>query len=94
MPVVAAVFGLAAAVWGMIVARRGSLLAGCGLVLIVGYVLGHDFWNVRIGPLPVTFDRLLLIGLLAAFVVRWRFGYFSFRSMTATDWVLVVFLAY
>jgi O-antigen ligase len=93
MPVVAAVFGLAAAVWGVIVARRGSLLAGCGLVLIVGYVLGHDFWNVRVGPLPVTFDRLLLIGLFAAFVVRWRFGYFSFRSMTGTDWVLVVLLA-
>src|SRR6478735_2742782 len=54
MPVVAAVFALAAATWGAICARRGSLLVAVGLLLAVGYALGHEFWNARLGPFPVT----------------------------------------
>ena len=45
MPIVAAVFALAAAIWGAIFARRASLLVGCGLLVIVGYALGHEFWK-------------------------------------------------
>jgi exopolysaccharide biosynthesis WecB/TagA/CpsF family protein len=92
MPIVAAALALAALVWGAIIARRGSLLVGCGLLLVVSYALGHEFWHARIGPLPITFDRALLIGLLAAFAMHWRFGSLSLRSMTGSDWALVVIL--
>ena len=92
MPVVAVIFAFAAIAWGAIVARRGSLLAGCGLLVVVSYALGHEFWNVRIGPLPLTLDRALLLGLLAAFAVQWRLGRFSLRSMTGSDWLLAALL--
>ena len=92
MPVVAAIFAIAAIVWGAIVARRGSLLVGCGLLVVVGYALGHEFWNVRIGPLPITLDRALLLGLLAAFAIQWRLGEFSLRSMTGSDCLLAALL--
>jgi exopolysaccharide biosynthesis WecB/TagA/CpsF family protein len=92
MPVVAAVFALAAAVWGAICARRGSLLVGCGLLLAVGYALGHEFWNARLGPIPVTLDRALLIGLAATFAYQWRYGGLSIRPWTGGDWMLAAML--
>jgi exopolysaccharide biosynthesis WecB/TagA/CpsF family protein len=93
MPVVAAALALAALAWTAIIARRGSLLVGCGLLLVVSYALGHEFWHARIGPFPITFDRALLLGLLAAFAMHWRFGGLSIRSMTGSDWALAAILA-
>ena len=61
--------------------------------MVVGYALGHEFWHARIGPLPITLDRLLLVGLLGAFALQWRSGAFSFRRMTGSDWLLVALLA-
>ncbi|HVT30352.1 MAG TPA: O-antigen ligase family protein, partial [Lacipirellulaceae bacterium] len=93
MPVVTAAFVLAAIVWGAICARRGSLLVGCGLLVVVSYVFGHEFWNTQIGPLPLTFDRVMLLGLFAAFAYQWRFGGLKLRPMTSGDWMLVAMLA-
>lgn len=93
MPVVAAVFALAAATWGVICARRGSLLVGCGLLLAVAYALGHEFWNAKFGPIPVTLDRVALLGLIAAFAYQWRYGGLSIRPRTGSDWMLAAMLA-
>ena len=93
MPFVATVFTLAAVTWGAIYTRRGSLLVACGLILVVGYALGREFWRVEIGPLPVTLDRVLLIGLVAAFAIQWRFGQLAFRPLTLRDWMLAAMLA-
>jgi N-acetylglucosaminyldiphosphoundecaprenol N-acetyl-beta-D-mannosaminyltransferase len=88
MPVVIAVLGLAAVIWGFVYAQRGSLLLGCGLLLPVAYVVGHEFWNHKIGPLPITLDRLLLLGLIGVFTVRWSMGRLALRPLTVGDWVL------
>lgn len=93
MPVVAAVFALAAATWGAICARRGSLLVGCGLLLAVGYALGHEFWNAKLGPIPLTLDRVVLLGLVAAFAYQWRYGGLAIRPWTGSDWMLATMLA-
>ncbi len=92
MPVVVAVLGLAAIVWAAIYARRGSLLVGCGALLVVGYVLGYEFWNTHVGPLPVTLDRLMLVGLLAGLAAQWRFGRLALRPLAAGDIALGVCL--
>jgi N-acetylglucosaminyldiphosphoundecaprenol N-acetyl-beta-D-mannosaminyltransferase len=89
MPIVAAILALAALVWGVIYARRGSLVVGCGVLLVVSYVLGYEFWNAHIGPLPLTLDRLLLVGLLTACVIRWRLGQLSPRPFVASEYALV-----
>lgn len=93
MPIVVAIFALAAVVWGAICARRGSLVLGCGLLVIVSYALGHEFWNAKVGPLPITLDRLLLLGLLAAFAYQLRFGGLAIRKLTGSDWMLGATLA-
>jgi N-acetylglucosaminyldiphosphoundecaprenol N-acetyl-beta-D-mannosaminyltransferase len=93
MPVVAAIFALAAATWGAIWARRGSVLVGCGLLLVVSYALGHDFWCAKIGPIPITFDRILLVGLLGTFAYQLRFSGLTLRSLTGSDWILVALLS-
>ena len=59
-------------------ADRCSSAAAC--LIVVGYALGHEFWNAKLGPLPFTLDRVVLLGLLAAFAVQWRFG----RSCNST----------
>jgi N-acetylglucosaminyldiphosphoundecaprenol N-acetyl-beta-D-mannosaminyltransferase len=88
MTIVAIIIALAALTWAMIYARRGSLVVGCGLLLVLSYTLGHEFWNTHIGPLPITFDRLLLVGLITTCVVRWQLGQLTLRPLTAGDYAL------
>jgi N-acetylglucosaminyldiphosphoundecaprenol N-acetyl-beta-D-mannosaminyltransferase len=92
MPIVIAIVALAALLWGAIYARRGSLVVGCGVLIVLGYVLGHEFWNTHVGPLPITLDRLLLIAILAACLVQWRLGRFKLRPLTASDYALAAIL--
>lgn len=92
MPIVLAIFALAALVWGVLYARHGALLLGCAMVLFVSYTFGHVFWNAQVGPLPLTLDRLLLLGVAAAFAVRWWAGRLSIRRLTASDWSLAALL--
>ncbi len=63
------------------------------MLIVVAYALGHDFWNIRIGPIPITLDRLLLVGLLAMFAYQWRLGRITIRPFTAADWMLAAMLA-
>lgn len=88
MPIVVLIFAIAATVWGAMIAQRGSLLVGCGMVIVVGYVLGHEFWNLKAGPLSLTLDRALLLAVLGAFAVQWRLGSFSLRPLTGSDYNL------
>jgi exopolysaccharide biosynthesis WecB/TagA/CpsF family protein len=92
MPVIIGVVGLAAVVWGVIYAHRGSLAIGCSLVLLVSYALGYQFWHARIGPMAVSLDRLLLCAVLAGAAVQWRIGRLPLRPLTANDWALAAML--
>ncbi|MEX0585873.1 MAG: WecB/TagA/CpsF family glycosyltransferase [Pirellulales bacterium] len=89
MPILAVIAGVAAMVWGAIYARRGSLVVGAALVLIAACVVGHEFWHTKVGPLPVTLDRLALGGLLAAAVVQWRLGRLRIKRLVICDWLLI-----
>ncbi|MCI0491686.1 MAG: O-antigen ligase family protein [Planctomycetes bacterium] len=92
MPIVIIIAALAAIVWGSICARRGSIVVGCGLFMIVGYVLGHEFWHAKIGPLPVTLDRIVLAAVVAAFVIQWRLGMVEAKRLVGGDWLLAALL--
>lgn len=57
-------------------------------IVAIGYVLGYEFWNLKLGPLPLTTDRigiLLLIGLVGWQVLR---GEARLPHITLIDWVL------
>ncbi|MEO0529933.1 MAG: O-antigen ligase family protein [Planctomycetota bacterium] len=60
------------------------------LVLVVGYVLGYETWHARVGPLPLTLDRLALLGLMGLTTFRWWHGRLRTSQPIALDWVLGV----
>src|SRR5262245_46797999 len=93
MPILAVIAGVAAMVWGAIYARRGSLAIGAALVLVAAYVVGHEFWHTKVGPVPVTLDRLALGGLLVAASVQWRLGRLQFKRLVGCDWLLIGLIA-
>ena len=92
MPLVAAIILAAGVLWGAIYARRGSLALGAAAVVAVGYVLGFNFWNAHVGPLPLTLDRIVLVGLVAAFIAQWRWGRLEPKPFSGSDWLLAVLL--
>lgn len=89
MVILAGIAGLVAIVWGAIYARRGSLVVGAALVLVASYVIGHEFWHTKVGPLPVTLDRLALGGLVVAAAVQWRLGRLKLKRLAGSDWLLI-----
>jgi O-antigen ligase len=92
MPVVAAVLGLAAFIWWAICARRGPIIVGCGMLVAIAYVFGHEFWHAKIGPLPLTIDRVCLAALLAAFAVQWINGRIDLGKLGRSDWLVICLL--
>jgi O-antigen ligase len=97
MFVVALISALAALVWLVAYARWGSLLVGCAVLLVVGYVLGYEYWHGRLGPIPLTLDRIVIVGLVAAFGAQWRWHKLDPKPLALTDWavglLLLVFAA-
>ncbi len=92
MPLVALIVLAAALVWGAIYACRGSLPCGAAALIVVAYVFGFNFWNEHVGPLPLTLDRVVLVGLVAAFVAQWRWGRLDAKPLSGSDWLLAVLL--
>ena len=84
---------LIASVWGAVYLARGSMLAGCLAVLIVGYCLGHPYFSVDVGPIPLTLDRLLLVGLVVCYMVKRCLGHLDPKPLLAVDFLLLGFVA-
>jgi O-antigen ligase len=93
MPIVVILVLLAGLVWGLIYARVGSLAVGGAALLAIAYVLGYNFWSQHVGPLPLTLDRVVLVGLVAAFVAQWRWGRLESKPLCGSDWLLFLLLA-
>ena len=94
MGIVIAILAVAALAWVFVYAKYGSLLVGCTLFVMIGYVLTRDFWQVDLGPLPLTVDRLLLSGLVVLFAWRWRRGQLAIRQIGIVDCLGGLLLAY
>ncbi|MCS7306654.1 MAG: O-antigen ligase family protein [Thermoguttaceae bacterium] len=82
----------AALLWGLIWCLQGDLLLGALVVAIIGACLGHPFWNMDLGPVPVTLDRIALAGLLVAYGFQWRLGRTDPKPIGAADRWLVALL--
>ena len=77
-------------VWGLLFLQRAGLLVGCTVFLVIGYVFGHQFWSFRLGPIPLTLDRVFLVALVASFVWQWRVGGLRRTPLTGADWLLLL----
>jgi len=77
-------------VWAAVYHRWGSPLAGCLAFLVVGYCLGHQFLAFDVGPVPLTLERLLLVGIVCSFAIdRYRGTLATDRPLLKVDWILV-----
>lgn len=72
-----------------------SLLPLVGLlVVLTSSVLGHEFYNVSIGPIPITLDRILLgFGGLLLIGGSWL-GREQLRRLNRLDIIVIVLIMY
>jgi O-antigen ligase len=82
---------LAAGVWAAVFLRWSGLLGGCLAVLIAGVCFGHAFFNIDVGPVPVTADRILLGLLVLTFFFQRQLGLTRRESF---DWGDIAFIAF
>ena len=93
MIAVLAVAAVIALVWGLILFTRGGLLGGCLAVILAGCCFGYPFFNLPLGPIPLTADRLLWGVLIVQYVIWWRMGLTDPKKPGRADFVLAAFFA-
>lgn len=72
MLVPALLAGLAVALLLAARAPRLSTVTQAVGVVVVGYVLGYEFWHADAGPIPLTLERVALAGVVG--LAAWRIG--------------------
>ncbi len=78
-------------VWMLVVLDRhgktkANLLPTLGLLfLIISSVFGYEFFHRSGGPIPITLDRIFLVGYVALFGLLWLRGEESWRSFNRAD---------
>ncbi|NIL96647.1 MAG: hypothetical protein GTO53_04385 [Planctomycetales bacterium] len=88
------ILGLVAVVWAAAFVLRGSLLTGCLVFLAVNACLGYYFFHLRVGPVELTCDRLVLVMLVAMYAIAWRMGRLDARPMVRLDYGVWIFFAW
>lgn len=63
-------------------------------IVFVGYVCGHEFWNLKAGPVPLTLDRVLLAGLFVVMFIRWTTGKIGRINPLLLDWGIGLLIAF
>lgn len=71
-----------------------TLASGVIGVIVAGSVLGHPFWHLSVGGLPLTLDRLLLVGLLGFCGYQLLCERIAWSPWNRVDLLLACFLAY
>lgn len=57
-------------------------------VVAIGYVLGYEVWHADVGPIPLTLDRLALVGLVGMSLRRWWIGQTPTPDPIGLDWAI------
>lgn len=65
----------------------------CLGVVLVDAVFGHDFFHVKVGPLPITLDRILLGVAFLYFAWRFLTGRENLEALNRLDWAVLLWLA-
>lgn len=61
------------------------------MVVLSGAVFGHEFFNISAGPIPITFDRVLLMGTAGLFAFYFLTNKENLAPFNALD-VAIIFL--
>ena len=92
MEFILAIAALTGAFWVAVVFFRGGLVGGALAVLLAGSCFGHPFFNLPVGPLPLTSDRVLLVLLVAQYILYRRWGWADPKPLARADYLLAAFL--
>lgn len=89
---VATLFLIAAAL--ILCQFRPKLTVAHGIMAVIftGSVLGHPFFNISIGGLPITIDRVLLAAVFGFAAYQWWQGKFKLTAINRIDILFVAFL--
>lgn len=60
--------------WALVLVMRGSVLLGCGFYLVTTAVFGPDFLDLEVGGLTLSLDRLVLLGVIGAYLAQRLMG--------------------
>ncbi len=93
MEIITVVIGIAALIWGLVLLRRGGLLAGCLAVILAGSCFSVEFFKVTLGPVPLTADRILLVVLVGQYLLWRRWGWADPKPMGKAEILLCLFTA-
>jgi O-antigen ligase len=88
-----ALFSLACLVWMVPLLQRGRMIGIAMLVLGVGTVFGPSFFAFD-GPIQISLDRLLWLGMLGVAVIGWRLGRTHLPKLNRMDWLLIGILCW
>ena len=94
-------FGIVVCFWATIILlllksqlRNADILPlGCMAVIVCGSVFGHPFFNVSLGPLPLTLDRLLWGLLIFTCVVLVAYRWTTLARLDRLDLLVYGLLA-
>ncbi|MEM9586241.1 MAG: O-antigen ligase family protein [Planctomycetota bacterium] len=93
MALLVALFAFAAMVWMVPVFRSGRMLPLVSAVLLLGTVLGTEFFSVD-GPFQISLDRIAWLLVMGLTVVRWRLGDLQSIRLTRADWLLLAMVGW
>lgn len=77
-----------------LLARRGSLTLDVAILLTLGTIFGHAFFNVAAGPLPLTFPRVWTGWIFARWLWDFTRGKATLSRVGLTEIGLYGFLVY
>lgn len=86
-----AIVALVAAVWTIVVFRRGGLVTACLLVLAAGICFGPFFFSQSAGPVQISIDRALWAALIVYYAIARVTGVTAQRPLTRADLLLGAF---
>lgn len=80
---------VAALVWGLILALRGSLVLGCVAYLIAACAFGPYFTSFDIGGITLSLDRIFLVGLVVAYALKRQMGMTEPKPLAGIDLAMI-----
>ena len=63
------------------------------LVVLTGSVFGREFYAISAGPIPISIDRVLLVGLVLCFVVLFFQGKEDIRRLNWLDISILILMS-
>jgi O-antigen ligase len=82
------------AIWTAVFMMRMPLLYGVLATVLVGAVCGHGFPDFIVSNTRWSFDRVILLLLLATFIIQRQQGFIVRKPMEASEWLLIAFLGW